>query len=82
MLVAVLHLCLPELFNRSFEASHFPDEYKMAYVTPLLKNLTLDTAMASVLTKRLECVVPHQPIDILEDCYKTNLATRTNLTVR
>jgi len=35
---------LTELFNRSLALGHFPDMYKDAYITPLLKKPSLDAA--------------------------------------
>jgi len=66
---------LTELFNRSLALGHFPDMYKDAYITPLLKKSSLDAAEVnsyraisnlSVLSKLLERLVAKQLIDYLK----------------
>jgi len=66
---------LTELFNRSLPLVHFPDMYKDAYITPLLKKPNLDAAdvkshrpilYLSVLSKLLKRLVAKQLIDYLK----------------
>jgi len=66
---------LTVLFNRSLALGHFPDMYKDACITPLLKKPSLDAADVksyrpisnlSVLSKLLERLVAKQLIDYLK----------------
>jgi len=66
---------LTDLLNRSLALDQFPDMYKDAYITPLLKKPSLEDADVksyrpisnlSVLTKLLECLVAKQLIDYLK----------------
>jgi len=66
---------LTELFNRSFALDHFPDMYKDAYNTTLLKMLSLDASYVKsyrpisnllVLSKLLELLVAKQLIAYLK----------------
>jgi hypothetical protein len=65
---------LTELFNRSLAIGTFPAAYKAVYITPILKNATLDPADVksyrpisnlSVVSKLLERIVAHQVVNYL-----------------
>ena len=66
---------LTTLFNRSLAAGHFPDVFKEAYITPIIKKPSLDSADVrsyrpisnlSVISKLLERTVARQLVHYLE----------------
>ena len=72
--VDILALFIVELFNRSLNAGHFPDVFRQAFVTLIVKKLGLDItdvssyrpiSNLSVLSKLLERLVVRQLLDYL-----------------
>ena len=66
---------LTELYNRSLATGTFPAVYKAAYITPILKKVTLDPADVksyrpisnlSVVSKLLERIAAHQVVNYLK----------------
>ena len=74
LVIDVLAPFITELFNRSLTTGHFPDAFKMAFITPVIKKPGLDEtnpgsyrpiSNLSVLSKLLERLVVRQLLEYL-----------------